>query len=168
DSPVFSGEEKAELKDAYLSTRRLKRLTEDLTKYAEDVRFGRLNPQVFTLGILHTQTQFDFQSQFSEKNLDFTAEYSPESCADWQVYGDYYRISQICNNFIQNAIKFTLPGGRIAMRIKARGKLEKPKLLNDKASSHSSSSMAQLPSQFSNDELTAKAKEGLDWQVEYF
>ena len=157
------------MKDAYLSTRRLKRLTEDLTKYAEDVRFGRLNPQVFTLGILHTQTQFDFQSQFSEKNLDFTAEYSPESCADWQVYGDYYRISQVCNNFIQNAVKFTPAGGRISLRIRARGKLERVKSWDDKSSSHSSSSVGQLPSQFSTEESgSARMKEGLDWHVEYF
>ena len=82
DSPVFSGEEKAELKDAYLSTRRLKRLTEDLTNYAKDVRFGRLNPQIFTLDVLQTQTKFDFQPQFAEKNLDFSAEYTPENSAD--------------------------------------------------------------------------------------
>src|SRR5437667_4515785 len=125
ESPVFSGENKAELKDAYRSARRLKRLTEDLTKYAEDVRFGRLNPQVFTLSVLHNQSQFDFQSQLNKKFLEFSSEFTPEICADWQVYGDYYRISQVCNNFIQNAVKFTPPGGRIAMRIRARGKLEK-------------------------------------------
>ena len=171
ESPVFSGDEKSELKDAYLSVRRLKRLTEDLTKYAEDVRFGRINPQVFILGVLHTQTQFDFQSQLQEKNLAFATEFVPESCVEWQVYGDYYRISQVCNNFIQNAIKFTKPGGRITMRIKARGKLEKPKLQGDQESSHSSgASMAHLPSQFANEDSShsSKSKEGLDWHVEYF
>lgn len=167
ESPVFNGEEKAELRDAYLSVRRLKRLTEDLTKYAEDVRFGRLNAQIFNLNVLHKQTQFDFQSQFAEKNLDFSTEYIPETCADWQVYGDYYRISQVCNNFIQNAIKFTLPGGRVAMRIRARGKLERSRT-NDKESSHSGGSMAQLPATFNDDSGSAKVKEGLDWQVEYF
>ena len=170
ESPVFSGEEKNELKDAYLSTKRLKRLTEDLTKYAEDVRFGRLNPQVFTLSVLHNQTQFDFQSQFAEKNLDFSMEFTPEGSADWQVYGDYYRISQVCNNFIQNAVKFTLPGGRVAFHIRARGKLERTKAQNDKASSHSSGSIGHLPSQFSNEESSgsARTKEGMDWHVEYF
>ena len=170
ESPVFSGDEKLELKDAYLSVRRLKRLTEDLTKYAEDVRFGRINPQVFVLGILHTQSQFDFQSQFQDKNLSFTTEFTPESCVEWQVYGDYYRISQVCNNFIQNAIKFTKPGGRVTMRIKARGKLERPKVQGDRESSHSSGSMAHLPSQFSNEDSSnsGKGKEGLDWHVEYF
>ena len=167
ESPVFNGEEKAELRDAYLSVKRLKRLTEDLTKYAEDVRFGRLNAQIFNLNVLHKQTQFDFQSQFAEKNLDFSAEYIPETCSDWQVYGDYYRISQVCNNFIQNAIKFTLPGGRIAMRIRARGKLERARV-NDIESTTSSGSMAQLPATFNDDSASTKAKEGLDWQVEYF
>ena len=169
ESSLFTGEQKAELKDAYLSVKRLKRLTEDLTKYAEDVRFGRLNPQSFVLGVLYTQIQFDFQTQFAEKNLDFTVEFIPEPCRDWQVYGDYYRISQVCTNFIQNAIKFTMPGGRIAMRIRARGKLEKSKS-GDAQSSHSGGSMVHLPSQFSgeNSSASAKAKEGLDWQVEYF
>jgi len=168
ESPVFNGEQKAELKDAYLSVKRLKRLTEDLTKYAEDVRFGRLNPQVFTLGVLHHQIQFDFQTQFADKNLDYSAEFFPDSCGEWQVYGDYYRISQVCNNFIQNAIKFTLPGGRVIMRIRARGKLERAR--GERDSSHSSGSMPHLPSQFSTEESNSmtRVKEGLDWQVEYF
>jgi CheY-like chemotaxis protein len=170
ESPVFSGEEKAELRDAYLSTKRLKRLTEDLTKYAEDVRFGRLNPQVFTLGVFQNQTQFDFQSQFVEKNLDFRVEFSPDNCAEWQVYGDYYRISQVCNNFIQNAVKFTLPGGRIAFRIRARGKLEKPKATNDKESSHSGGSgTAHRQSYLSNEDSSGSGRvKSLDWHVEYF
>ena len=170
ESPVFSGDEKLELKDAYLSVRRLKRLTEDLTKYAEDVRFGRINPQVFVLGVLYSQTQFDFQSQFQDKNLAFTTEFLPESCAEWQVYGDYYRISQVCNNFIQNAIKFTKPGGRITLRIKARGKLEKPKVQGDQESSHSSGSMAHLTTQFSTEDSSGsgRSKEALDWHVEFF
>lgn len=158
------------MKDAYLSTKRLKRLTEDLTKYAEDVRFGRLNPQIFTLNVLHNQAQFDFQSKFAEKNLDFTTEFTPDGCAEWQVYGDYYRISQVCHNFIQNAVKFTLSGGRIAFRIRAKGKLEKTKIRDDKSSSRSSGSIAHLPSQFSNEGSTStgRSKEGLDWRVEYF
>lgn len=170
ESPTFSGEQKLELKDAYFSVRRLKRLTEDLTKYAEDVRFGRLNAQIFTLGVMHTQTQFDFQSQLQEKSLQFSAEYLPDSSADWQVYGDYYRISQVCNNFVQNAIKFTRPGGHIQLRIRARGKLEKSKSAvgNDRESQHSNGSMGQLPAHFSDDSSSGRFKEGLDWQVEYF
>lgn len=171
ESPTFSGDQKLELKDAYFSVRRLKRLTEDLTKYAEDVRFGRLNAQIFTLGVIHTQTQFDFQSQLQEKSLQFNAEYLPESCADWQVYGDYYRISQVCNNFVQNAIKFTRSGGRVQLRIRARGKLEKPKpaVGSDIESAHSNGSMGQLPAQFTDDSSSgSRFKEGLDWQVEFF
>jgi CheY-like chemotaxis protein len=170
ESPVFNGEQKLELKDAYMSVGRLKRLTEDLTKYAEDVRFGRLNSQVFTLGVLHTQAQFDFQSQFAEKNLNFNAEFTPENSAEWQVYGDYHRISQVCNNFIQNAIKFTKPGGRVQFRMRARGKLERAKTpATDKASSHSGGSIGHLPAHFNDDSSSSgKAKEGLDWQVEYF
>jgi CheY-like chemotaxis protein len=165
------------LKDAYLSVKRLKRLTEDLTKYAEDVRFGRLNPQIFLLGVLHTQAQFDFSSQFTEKGLEFITEFAPEIAVEWQVYGDYYRISQVCNNFIQNAIKFTLPGGRIVFRIRARGKLERPRnLAVDRESIHTSgsrtsrTSRAQLASSYSHEDssLNGKQKEGLDWQVEYF
>jgi CheY-like chemotaxis protein len=129
-----------------------------------------LNPQEFTLGVLHAQTQFDFQPQLQDKNLEFKTEFFPENCADWQVYGDYYRISQVCSNFIQNAIKFTMPGGRISMRIRARGKLEKSKAHNDNNSSHSSGSIPQLPNHFSTTDSTgiAKAKEALDWQLEYF
>ena len=173
NSPVFRGEERAELQDAYLSTKRLKRLTEDLTKYAEDVRFGRLNPQVFNLGILQTQVQFDFSTHFTEKNLDFTAEFLPEICADWQVYGDYYRISQVCNNFVQNAVKFTPAGGRIQMRVRARGKLEKPKpLVVDGASEHSSGSVGLFRGgQFSDDSNSnsdKRSKDKQDWHVEYF
>ena len=167
DSPVFSGEEKTELKDAYQSTKRLQRLTEDLTKYAQDVRFGRLNPQVFTLGVLHTQIQFDFQSQFSEKNLHFVAQYTPKTCAEWQVCGDYYRISQVCNNLIQNAVKFTSAGGRVVMRIKTRGKQERPKDGDDKCS------VWRFNTQISaqpcvDDSGIARSKECLDWDVEYF
>ena len=171
DNPSFTEEQKCELRDAYMSVRRLKRLTEDLTKYAEDVRFGRLKPQVFELNVLHQQAHFDFQAQFVEKNLVFTAEFTPQTCADWQVFGDYYRISQVLNNFVQNAIKFTLPGGHIQMRVKAHGKLEKSKSCDIRDSgSQSSSSMGQLPSHFSNDDSgsVSKAREGPDWQVEYF
>jgi CheY-like chemotaxis protein len=159
-----------ELKDAFFSVKRLKRLTEDLTKYAEDVRFGRLNAQIFTLSVIHNQTQFDFQSQFQEKNLHFNTKYLPDSCADWQVYGDYYRISQVCNNFVQNAIKFTRPGGLVQFRIRARGKLEKSKAVigNDRESSHSNGSIGQLHPHFTDDSSSGRLKEGLDWQVEYF
>jgi len=56
------------------------------------------------------------------------------------------------------------------MRIRARGKLEKAKVKNDRDSSHSSASMTRLPQQFSDDHSSGsgQAKEGLDWQVEYF
>lgn len=170
NSPVFTGEEKAELQDAYLSTKRLKRLTEDLTKYAEDVRFGRLNPQVFNLNVLQNQVQFDFSTQITEKNLEFTTEFLPETCAEWQVYGDYYRISQVCNNFVHNAVKFTPAGGRISIRIKARGKLEKAKPLADGASEHSSSSMGLYRSQLTDDSSNSdkKGKDKVDWHLEYF
>lgn len=170
ESPAFTIEQKGELQDAFLSVKRLKRLTEDLTKYAEDVRFGRLNLQVFNLSILQSQTQFDFQPQFGTKNLEFSTEFIPENVSEWQVYGDYYRISQICNNFIQNAVKFTMPGGRISLRIRARGKLEKAKPRTDWESSHSGGSMTRLPQYFSDDSSSSAkaAKEGLDWQVEYF
>jgi CheY-like chemotaxis protein len=168
ESPAFSGEQKAELKDAFLSVKRLKRLTEDLTKYAEDVRFGRLNSQIFNLGLLQSQTLFDFQPQFNDKSLEFSAHFIPENATDWQVYGDYYRISQIVNNFIQNAIKFTMPGGRIQLRIRARGKLEKAKK-TDRDSAHSGGSLTWLPQQFSDDSSGSdKRKDGLDWQTEYF
>lgn len=171
NSPVFSGDEKAELQDAYLSTKRLKRLTEDLTKYAEDVRFGRLNPQVFTLSVLQNQVQFDFSTQFSEKNLGFSAQFLPEMCADWQVYGDYYRISQVCNNFVQNAVKFTPSGGRVQMRVRALGKLEKPKHPNaDGASEHSSSGSGGLFRTPLTDDSNSdrRAKDKVDWHLEYF
>jgi osomolarity two-component system, sensor histidine kinase SLN1 len=168
-SPVFSGDEKAELQDAYLSTRRLKRLTEDLTKYAEDVRFGRLNPQVFALNVLQNQVQFDFSAQFTDKNLEFHVEFLPETCADWQVYGDYYRISQVCNNFVGNAVKFTPSGGRIQMRVRARGKLEKTKVATDGASEHSSASVALFRTPLTDDSNSdKKGKDQKDWHVEYF
>ena len=115
---------------------------DDLTMYAKDVRFGQLNPQIFSLSVIQTQMQFDFQPQFAEKNLDFSIEYTPENSVDLQVYGDYYRISQVCNNLVQNAVKFTPAGGRIVMRIKAHGKLEGPKHLNDKSSPCRSSSIS--------------------------
>jgi CheY-like chemotaxis protein len=166
-NPIFSGDQELELKDAYLSVQRLKRLIEDLTKYAQDVRFGRLNPEVFTLSVLHTQAQFDFQSQFQKRDIVFTCELSPDSCGNWQIYGDYYRLSQVLNNMIQNAIKYTKPGGRIATRIKALGK-PRPKLGTDRESAHSSGGM--VPGQDSRESSSSSGdrKEGPDWHVEYF
>lgn len=55
-------------------------------------------------------------SQAAEKNIDFRME--TEMDRDAAYLGDSLRISQIINNLLSNAFKFTEPGGRVSLRVR--------------------------------------------------
>lgn len=55
-------------------------------------------------------------SQAAEKNIDFRMEISLDR--DLSLLGDSLRVSQIINNLLSNAFKFTPPGGRVEFRVR--------------------------------------------------
>lgn len=55
-------------------------------------------------------------SQAAEKNIDFRMEISLDR--DLSLMGDSLRVSQIINNLLSNAFKFTPPGGRVELRVR--------------------------------------------------
>ena len=55
-------------------------------------------------------------SQAAEKNIDFRMDISLDR--DLSLMGDSLRVSQIINNLLSNAFKFTPPGGRVELRVR--------------------------------------------------
>ena len=55
-------------------------------------------------------------SQAAEKNIDFRMDISLDR--DLSLKGDSLRVSQIINNLLSNAFKFTPPGGRVELRVR--------------------------------------------------
>jgi signal transduction histidine kinase len=63
-----------------------------------------------------------------EKGLEAEVDFQQEQCYCW---GDADRIEQVVVNLLDNALKFTPPGGKIAWQTRAQGKLNLIALKDD-------------------------------------
>jgi len=61
----------------------------------------------------HFKTRFS--PQLNQKNIHFTFNYKANM--DLRLMGDWFRVSQILNNFMSNALKFTPEGGKIQLDV---------------------------------------------------
>ena len=73
-----------------------------------------LNPEKFNLTRTLVDTLLTFEQQIDEKQLEIRG---LENAGPQTVYGDQDLLHQVVYNLIENAVKFTNPGGYIAVQV---------------------------------------------------
>jgi len=94
----------------------LTRLVDDLLDTTRLTR-GKIHLQKerFDLNELVSQTAEDHRSSFEQRGISLDVSRSPNSV--W-VNGDRTRLSQVLGNLLQNAVKFTLSGGKTHVQVR--------------------------------------------------
>jgi signal transduction histidine kinase len=100
------------------NARRLLRLVGDLLFVAQfEAGTLALEPGALDLGAVASQAVEAARPRARDKGVDLVLETDAlASCA-----GDRDRLAQTFDNLISNAVKFTSPGGRVAVRVRAHG-----------------------------------------------
>jgi signal transduction histidine kinase len=103
------------LQTAYDSGRRLKRLVDDLLDVSrmESGRFS-LNVDDVDLNVLIRQA-LDAIKPLAEKSSVAIATNLPDVIP--MIKGDPARLGQVLDNFLSNAVKFSVPGGRVTLSV---------------------------------------------------
>jgi signal transduction histidine kinase len=114
----LADEQRQFLSIAGRNTDRLRRLVEDLLLVSE-IDAGKLELDVGTLD-LRTVAQESLESACPQAEAGGIAlELSAESSL--RLTGDRRRLGQLLDNLVSNALKFTPPGGRVAVRLTQSG-----------------------------------------------
>ncbi len=77
-----------------------------------------LEPIIIQIGFIIDQVIENFRYSAQFKQIQLHVEVSPQ---DLVVFADWNKLSQVFNNLIGNAIKFTPNGGRVSVTIKREG-----------------------------------------------
>lgn len=107
--------------DFYLSivsdeVRRLSRLVQAMLNLSRiDNQSLSIRPSAFDLTALTGKTLLSFEPRIEDKQLRITGF---ENCSDTLVTADEDLIGQVVYNLIDNAVKFTNPGGEISLSIR--------------------------------------------------
>jgi two-component system phosphate regulon sensor histidine kinase PhoR len=95
-------------------SRRLNALVEDLLILARlEARDEPFQLAPVELGRFIQGTVADWSLRSAEKKISLTAEVAPDLP---EIRGDAFRLEQVLSNLIDNAIKYTEPGGRVKVR----------------------------------------------------
>lgn len=111
----LNSEQKDFLRKVYSSSRALLLMLNDILDYAK-IEFGKMNIESIPLNLrrLVEESQDLFSAQVSKKGLEWKLEVDPH--VPEEVMGDPMRLSQVLNNLVGNAIKFT-EKGTIAVKV---------------------------------------------------
>ncbi|MDF1882869.1 response regulator [Sulfurimonas sp. SAG-AH-194-C21] len=109
-------EEKIVIEPIVDSAQHLLQLVGDILDLSK-IQSGKFQiaPELFMLDDELVHFSHGFEPLMQKKNIDFIFTYTGEQ--DLQFYADWFRISQILNNFISNALKFTAENGRIEFNV---------------------------------------------------
>ena len=120
DAPAMSRPDQAEIfaiMDKH--SQRLNALLEDLLTLARlESRQETLRPEEIVVAELLRGVSADWESKIAKKNLtlalDVAADLPP-------LFADPLRLEQVLSNLLENAVKYTEPGGRIHLRASCTG-----------------------------------------------
>ncbi len=119
DGTILPQQEAAALETISSETKRLSRLVRrmlDVSRlHAQD---GVTAQQPFDIVELTARTMVSLESKINDKSLDVVAAL-PETAI--KVWGDPDAITQVCYNLLENAIKFSRPGGHLWVEITEQG-----------------------------------------------
>jgi signal transduction histidine kinase len=104
-------EEKRTLMEIILrNAKRLQRLTQDILDISRiESQSLKLNKEIFNINDLISNVVQDYRNSF-EKDHNITLVYEPKMDINFFVEADWYRITQVISNLLNNAIKFTKEG----------------------------------------------------------
>jgi len=103
----------ANLEAMHSEALRLSVLLDDLTRLAEAQRPGMLiEKHPLDLASVGEEQAKAFASRFAEKGIDFETALAPAL-----VLGDAGRLNQIASNLLENALRYTPSGRRVALRV---------------------------------------------------
>lgn len=112
-----------EQRDKYLQTisEEVKRLSRMVTRMldAAKIQSGELilSPAPFDFSEMASQILFSFEQKIEQKNIEVDAELDDRL---W-VMGDRDHVFRAVYNLVDNAVKFTTPGGRLTLRALEKG-----------------------------------------------
>jgi two-component system, OmpR family, sensor histidine kinase BaeS len=107
----------AALSSAHDDVLRLARTVEDLEALARaDSAELRLEVHPVDLSVVLAEAITPLEAQFQAAGIELTTRLAPAS-----VNGDAHRLRQVATNLLTNALKFTPPGGRVAVETIAVG-----------------------------------------------
>ncbi len=124
DDPGMARDEQAEV-FAILSkhSQRLNALLDDLLTLArlESRQEGLHTEEIAVREFLHGVSA-DWESKIAKKNLSLTLDVAADLPP---LFADPLRLEQVLNNLLENAVKYTVPGGRVRLRAScADGQME--------------------------------------------
>lgn len=103
----------ANLEAMHSEALRLSVLLDDLTRLAEAQRPGMLiEKHPLDLATVGEEQAKAFASRFAEKGIDFETTLAPAL-----ILGDAGRLNQIASNLLENALRYTPSGRRVALRV---------------------------------------------------
>ena len=119
DGTIPEEREKEYLQVISSETRRLSRLVRNMLDIARD-RSGddQLPQQQFDICEVLVRVLVSLESKVNAKSLDVITELPEEPIPVW---GDRDAITQVCYNLLDNAIKFSRPGGHLTLEITSKG-----------------------------------------------
>ena len=120
DDPAMPREAQAEVFEILAKhSCRLNALLEDLLTLARlESRHGNIEPEEIAVGAFLHAVGADWQGRIAKQNLtlalDAPADLPP-------LFADPLRVGQVMNNLLENAVKYTEPGGQIRVRAAQEG-----------------------------------------------
>ncbi len=122
EQAVDEGEEDPQLRAQALNVinseaRRLERIVADMLSVAE-IEAGSLSirPGDVRTDALFEDLTNDYAAQAAEKSIELTFDLPPKMPV---IRGDRDRLGQALHNLVGNALKYTPPGGKVAVRVEA-------------------------------------------------
>jgi PAS domain S-box-containing protein len=122
EQAVDEGEEDPKVRAQALNVinseaRRLERIVSDMLSVAE-IESGSLSirPGDVRTDALFADLRSDYSAQAAEKTIDLSFDLPPKMPV---IRGDRDRLGQALHNLVGNALKYTPPGGKVAVRVEA-------------------------------------------------